>query len=134
MARIYCNSRSRGHLPRTPRSTCGTPAPTIKQQYAGDDDEDHQDCRDDAVATTATVGAIQSASALKPRPSSIALPKSTRTIGYDFKFGTATLDGDTITVDGVTVALIGAPEADMEPMTFDTEITFSGVTELPDGG
>ena len=54
-----------------------------------------------------------------------------KTIGYDFKFGTATLAGDTITVDGVTVGV--SPEAGMEPMTFDAEITFSGVVEAADG-
>jgi hypothetical protein len=86
------------------------------------------------LATTATVGAIQSASALEAQAFVDRVAEVYKTIGYDFKFGAATLDGDTITVDGVTVALIGAPEADMEPMTFDTEITFSGVTELPDGG
>lgn len=57
-----------------------------------------------------------------------------KTIGYDLKFGPATLDGDTVTVDGVTVTLASTPDMPMEPMTFDTEIAFSGVTELPDGG
>ena len=52
--------------------------------------------------------------------------------GYDLEFGAATLDGDTITVDGVTVGVIGA-DTDAEPMHFDTELTFSGVSEL-DGG
>ncbi|WP_224705280.1 YdgA family protein [Devosia aquimaris] len=55
-----------------------------------------------------------------------------KTVGYDLKFGPATLDGDTVTVDGITIGLIAAP-SDMEPMTFDTEITFSGVAEGADG-
>ena len=55
-----------------------------------------------------------------------------KTIGYDFQFGAATLDGDTITVDGVTVGLASA-EAGLEPTTFDAEITFSGVVEGADG-
>lgn len=54
-------------------------------------------------------------------------------LGYDFQFGPATLDGDTITVDGGTVSIVSTPDAPMEPMTFDTEITFSGVVENADG-
>ena len=55
--------------------------------------------------------------------------------GYDLSFGAATLDGDTVTVDGVTVGFIdaGAGADAMEPMTFDTELTFSGVAEGSDG-
>lgn len=57
-----------------------------------------------------------------------------KTIGYDLEFGTATLDGDTITVDGVTVGLTQmAAEDGMEPVVIDTELTFSGVTEGADG-
>jgi len=54
-------------------------------------------------------------------------------VGYNFTFGPATLDGDTVTVDGVTVSFSNVPEVG-EPMTFDTELTFTGVVELPDGG
>ena len=54
-------------------------------------------------------------------------------LGYDIEFGAATLNGDTITVDGATVSLKG-PDGPTEPTTFDTELTFSGVSELPDGG
>lgn len=56
-----------------------------------------------------------------------------KTIGYDFEFGAATLNGDTITVDGVTVSF-PTGDAAMEPVAFDAEIVFSGVTDLPDGG
>lgn len=56
-----------------------------------------------------------------------------KSVGYDFSFGAAVLDGDTITVDGVTVSLTGPESATMEPMTFDTELTFSGVVEAEDG-
>lgn len=55
-----------------------------------------------------------------------------KTVGYDLSFGPATLDGDTITVDGVTVGIV-MPEGDYEPMTFDTQLTFSGVAEWDDG-
>lgn len=54
-------------------------------------------------------------------------------LGYDFAFGAATLDGDTITVDGGTVTIVSSPEAALEPMTFDTEVTFTGVVENEDG-
>lgn len=50
--------------------------------------------------------------------------------GYDITFGAATLDGDTITVDGATVAVAGMDEN----WTIDTTLTFSGVTETEDGG
>lgn len=53
-------------------------------------------------------------------------------IGYEFTFGTATLDGDTVTVDGGTLNLASTPGS-TEPMVFDTEITFSGVAENSDG-
>lgn len=56
-----------------------------------------------------------------------------KTIGYDFAFGAATLDGDTITVDGGTVTIISTPEATVDSMAFDTEITFAGVVENADG-
>ncbi|QYO76145.1 hypothetical protein [Devosia salina] len=53
-----------------------------------------------------------------------------KAMGYDLSFGAATLSGDTITVDGVTV---NVPGADMEPTVLDTELTFSGVVENDDG-
>ena len=56
-----------------------------------------------------------------------------KTVGYDIAFGEATLDGDTIIVDGITVTIASTPEAPMDPFVLDTEITFSGVTEEADG-
>lgn len=53
-------------------------------------------------------------------------------VGYDFTFGAATLDGDTVTVDGVTIGFVPAVEG-VEPITVDTELTFSGVVENSDG-
>ncbi|WP_323013868.1 hypothetical protein [Devosia sp.] len=50
--------------------------------------------------------------------------------GYELSFGPARMDGDSIVVDGVTVAIAGVAE---EPVKFDTEITFSGVSEAADG-
>ncbi|KFL32792.1 hypothetical protein JP75_01190 [Devosia riboflavina] len=49
--------------------------------------------------------------------------------GYDIQFGAATLDGDTITVDGATVGVTGVEE----PWTVDTTLTFTGVAEGDDG-
>jgi len=49
-------------------------------------------------------------------------------MGYEMSFGEATLSGDTITVDGVTVTMSG-----MDPMVLETELTFSGVVENDDG-
>ncbi|MBU1334806.1 MAG: hypothetical protein KJ944_05965 [Alphaproteobacteria bacterium] len=80
------------------------------------------------VATTALMGP---AMALEAQAFVDRVAEVYKTIGYDFSFGKATLDGDTITVDGVTVGF--EPEAGVEPMTFDTEITFSGVVEGADG-
>lgn len=56
-----------------------------------------------------------------------------KTYGYDLEFGAATLDGDTVTVDGLTVTVVTAPGEATEPMIIDTEITFSGVAEGADG-
>ncbi|MBB4052813.1 hypothetical protein GGR20_002461 [Devosia subaequoris] len=49
-------------------------------------------------------------------------------MGYDMSFGEASLSGDTITVDGVTINMAG-----MDPMALDAELTFSGVVENDDG-
>jgi hypothetical protein len=53
-----------------------------------------------------------------------------KVMGYDFSFGAATLSGDTVTVDGVTVTIAGMSD---EPMVLDTELTFTGVVENDDG-
>ncbi|MVS99864.1 hypothetical protein [Devosia marina] len=49
-------------------------------------------------------------------------------MGYDLSFGEASLSGDTITVDGVTITMAG-----MDPMALDSQLTFSGVVENDDG-
>ncbi|SFV28239.1 hypothetical protein SAMN05216456_0471 [Devosia crocina] len=51
--------------------------------------------------------------------------------GYNITFGPATLEGDTVTVDGATVSLLGLED---ESWTIDTTLTFSGVAETEDGG
>ena len=82
------------------------------------------------VASFALIG---QASALEAQAFVDRLTAVYNSAGYALEFGAATLDGDTITVDGVTVGIIGH-ETDAEPMHFDTELTFSGVSELADGG
>lgn len=52
------------------------------------------------------------------------------TMGYDLAFGPATAEGSTITVDGVTIGIVGIDE---EPMQVDTTLTFTGVVENDDG-
>jgi hypothetical protein len=51
--------------------------------------------------------------------------------GYDIAFGAATLDGDTITVDGAKVALTGM---EGETWNLDTTLTFTGVADAENGG
>ncbi len=51
-------------------------------------------------------------------------------MGYEFTFGPATVNGSTITVDGVTIAITGMDE---EPIKVDTVLTFTGVEEFEDG-
>ncbi len=52
------------------------------------------------------------------------------TMGYDLAFGPATVDGSTITVQGLT---IGIADFHDEPVQLDTTLTFTGVTEYEDG-
>ena len=82
------------------------------------------------VATAALMG---QANALEAQAFVDRMAEVYKTIGYDMKFGAATLDGDTITVDGLTVTIASTPDMPTEPMVLDTEITFSGVTENADG-
>lgn len=51
-------------------------------------------------------------------------------MGYDLDFGPASVQGSTVTVDGVTVGLTGLTE---EPSHLDTTLTFTGVVEYEDG-
>jgi hypothetical protein len=85
------------------------------------------------LSGVASVGLIGQASALEAQAFVDRFATVYGSLGYDIEFGAATLDGDTITVEGATVSL-KTPDAGSEPMTFDTELTFSGVSELPDGG
>ena len=84
------------------------------------------------LATTASLAALQPANALEAQAFVDRVAAVYKHIGYDFKFGPATLDGDTVTVEGVTIGLAGMDGEDMSFAT-DTELTFSGVTEREDG-
>ena len=84
------------------------------------------------LATTATLAALQPANALEAQAFVDRVAAVYKHIGYDFKFGTATLDGDTVTVDGVKLGLAGMDGEDTSFAT-DTQLTFSGVTEREDG-
>lgn len=79
----------------------------------------------------ASIFSLQPAMALDPQAFVDRFETVYGTFGYALEFGEAKLKGDTIIVDGVTVALKGIEDS---AMTFDTELTFSGVTELPEGG
>ena len=85
------------------------------------------------LSSVATVAMMTTANALEAQAFVDRVAEVYGHIGYDLEFGAATLDGDTVTVDGVTVGFTGAGTEELEPMTFDTEITFEGVTENGDG-
>ncbi|SEP67794.1 hypothetical protein SAMN05428969_0420 [Devosia sp. YR412] len=84
------------------------------------------------LSSVATAALMTPAMALEAQAFVDRVAEVYKHIGYDLSFGAATLDGDTITVDGVTVGF--TPEVEgMEPTVFDTELTFSGVAEGADG-
>lgn len=85
------------------------------------------------LSGVATVALMGPAMALDAQAFVDRIAEVYKPIGYDFTFGAATLDGDTITIDGGTVTIVSSPEAPLEPMTFDTEVTFTGVVENADG-
>lgn len=85
------------------------------------------------LSSVATAALMTTANALEAQAFVDRVAEVYQNVGYDFEFGAATLDGDTVTVDGVTVGFVGAGTEGIEPMTFDTEITFEGVTDNGDG-
>ncbi|QQR39681.1 hypothetical protein [Devosia rhizoryzae] len=80
-----------------------------------------------------TLALMQPASALEAQAFIDRFEAVYAVMGYDLDFGTATLNGDTVTVDGVTVGFAGPDAEGMEPTTFDVELTFTGVVENEDG-
>lgn len=85
------------------------------------------------LATVASCVLMQPAMALDAQTFVDKVAHVYKTAGYDLEFGAATVDGDTVTVDGVTVKLVATPEMPTA-FSFKEPITFSGVTELADGG
>lgn len=83
-----------------------------------------------AATALATLTVAQPAMALDAEAFVDRIATVYQVMGYDLSFGPATLSGNTIVVDGVTVTIKGA---DMEPTTIDTELTFTGVAEYEDG-
>lgn len=84
------------------------------------------------LTSVATVALIGQANALEAQAFVDRVAAVYKSVGIKIDFGAATLDGDTITVDGATVEPIRI-DAAKEPMHFDAEITFAGVSELADG-
>lgn len=78
----------------------------------------------------ATLAMLQPAMALDAQAFVDRIAEVYKIGGYDISFGPATAQGTTITVDGLTVSLVGLTET----MTIDTQLTFSGVAETDDGG
>jgi hypothetical protein len=83
-----------------------------------------------AATGLATLALMQPAMALDAETFVDRIETVYKAMGYDMSFGDATLSGDTITVDGVTVTVAGMGE---DPLVLDTELTFSGVVENDDG-
>src|SRR5690606_32478714 len=81
-----------------------------------------------AATGLATVMFMQPAMALEADAFVERIASVYEAMGHEMSFGAATVQGDTVTVDGVTIAIEGA-----EPMVLDTELTFSGVVEYDDG-
>lgn len=83
-----------------------------------------------AATSLATLAFLQPVQALEAQAFVDRVTAVYGAMGYGLSFGAATLDGDTVIVDGVTVDMKGSG---MEPMVVDTELTFSGVVENEDG-
>lgn len=91
------------------------------------------------IATTMLLGGVATAvlmgqaNALEAQAFADRIIEVYKTIGYNVTLGEATLDGNTITIDGGSISVVSTPDAGMETLTFDTALTFSGVTENADG-
>lgn len=78
----------------------------------------------------ATLAMMQPAMALDAEAFVDRIETVYKVMGYDMSFGPASVDGDTVTVEGLTFAIVGVDE---EPADIDTVLTFTGVTEYEDG-
>lgn len=83
------------------------------------------------LATVAGASLAHPASALEAAAFVDRVEEVYRHLGYELEFGPATLDGDTVIVDGVTANLVKTPDA--EGVSTSAKFTFSGITEREDG-
>lgn len=83
------------------------------------------------LATTATASVMQPAQALEAQAFIDRVEAVYRHFGYELDFGPATLEGNTITVQGVTAKVVDGEGS--ESAQTETTFTFSGVTEQDDG-
>ena len=86
-----------------------------------------------AMAGMATLALLQPAMALDAQSFIDRVEAVYEPLGYELTFGEATLEGDTITARNVRIGVGGAP-GQAAPYAVTTDVTFSGVSELPDGG
>lgn len=82
-----------------------------------------------AATGIATVMLMQPAMALEADAFIERVTEVSKALGYEAEFGPATLDGDTVTVDGLSLAVPG----EKKPTAIDTVLTFNGVVENEDG-
>jgi hypothetical protein len=85
-----------------------------------------------ALAGMATLAMLQPAMALDAQSFVDRVEAIYEPLGYELSFGEATLDGDTIEAKDVRIG-VGGTAGEPAPYAVTTNITFSGVTELPDG-
>lgn len=82
------------------------------------------------ISGTALVAFAPSAMALDAKAFADSISAAYALSGYNITFGDAVLEGDKITINGLTATVAGGPT---EPYKIDTPLTFTGVAEV-DGG
>ncbi|HTN60982.1 MAG TPA: hypothetical protein VL147_05445 [Devosia sp.] len=85
------------------------------------------------LASVASIALLQPAFALDAQAFVDRIQAVWGPLGYEFTFSDPVLDGDTITVDDVTIGIKPTTET-AEATSFETSLTFYGVKEIGDGG
>jgi hypothetical protein len=85
------------------------------------------------LASVASIALLQPAFALDAQAFVDRIQAVWGPLGYEFTFSDPVLDGDTITVDDVTIGIKPTTET-AEATSFETSLTFYGVKETGDGG
>ena len=85
-----------------------------------------------ALAGMATLALLQPAMALDAQSFVDRVEAIYEPLGYELSFGETTLTGDTIEAKDVRIG-VGGTAGEAAPYSVTTDITFSGVSELPDG-